>query len=96
MPPNPPEYDDPFDLNPPRDGDGVVPVKQVAIPTGLSEESDAARYLEMKFGSVGRCPNCETIYDLTVPHDSWCERCGYQIGGLDQPVIRARFKDTGA
>lgn len=69
---------------------------QAPVITGLSDEEDARRHLLYRFGSVLRCPNCETIYEVSS-EDKWCDRCGGQhLKNLDAPAIPTKWKDPGA
>jgi hypothetical protein len=49
----------------------------VLIPTGLSDEEDAGRYLQQKFDKlIGFCRNCEGTFTLpTRDGVAWCPYC---------------------
>lgn len=55
------------------------------IPTGLSDEDDAGRWLALKFHAV-MCWNCESVYEPDV--GTFCPRCHLHL----LPVADAREK----
>lgn len=50
----------------------------VPLPTGLSNEEDAQRHLDLRFNPLLKyCPNCETpVASGEMIYGPWCAYCG--------------------
>lgn len=79
-------YDDPLGLDDPETEDisDIEGRMAPAVPTGLSDEEDAARFLAQRFDrTLGFCRNCEGYYACRV------------VGGVTMttfcPVCREQF-----
>lgn len=52
-----------------------VVIPPVPVPTGLSEEEDAQRYLALRFNpDLKFCPNCEVVVDGNLT-GFYCHTC---------------------
>jgi hypothetical protein len=88
----PPEhYDDPFGLDYGDDEETPPVFEPAPIPTGLSDEDDAARYLAQRFnGDLAFCPNCEVTYDFNRV-GNFCPRCKDTLRDVGTPPRRRKF-----
>lgn len=60
------------------------------VPTGLSEEDDAARLIALEFNSsLLYCPNCEVSYE-----NDRCPRCLSRLQPQGTPPLSTKRKHT--
>lgn len=85
-------YNDPLGLNEcsavlPNDHPDPPPLP---VPTGLTDEEDAARYMALRFNpDAGFCPNCEGVYE-SQPYDRYCPICIEPLQPLSEMKPRRR------
>lgn len=89
-------YDDPLGLEAPPKVTATVTPPTLPVPTGLTDEEDAARYMALRFNPNAMvCPNCEGIYDSSdydsSDHIDHCPRCDERLQPLGTPPRRRKF-----
>lgn len=88
-------YDDPLGLEAPPKVTATVTPPTIPVPTGLTDEEDAARYMALRFNPNARvCLNCEGIYDQLLPSGDQidhCPRCDDWLQPVGTPPRRRKF-----